>query len=192
MAKKKAKSSSSTYTKPKLREKIKKEVKDGDKGGKEGQWSARKSQLVAQKYKAAGGGYDKEKGAPQKSLDAWTDEKWTTADGKKARKGDTTDRYLPNEAWEKMSPAQKKKTRKKKQAGAKAGAQYVENTGDAKESRKKVTKKKATKKAASKKVTEKAAKKTTKKTAAKKTAKKTTAKKKTTKKAVGRPRKKQG
>ena len=32
-------------------------VKAGDKGGKPGQWSARKAQMVAKEYKAKGGGY---------------------------------------------------------------------------------------------------------------------------------------
>jgi len=45
------------YTKPALRKRIFDQVKASDKGGKPGQWSARKAQMVAQKYKAAGGGY---------------------------------------------------------------------------------------------------------------------------------------
>ena len=32
-------------------------VKAGGKGGKPGQWSARKAQMVAKQYKAKGGGY---------------------------------------------------------------------------------------------------------------------------------------
>jgi hypothetical protein len=32
-------------------------VKAGSAGGDPGEWSARKAQLVAKKYKAAGGGY---------------------------------------------------------------------------------------------------------------------------------------
>jgi hypothetical protein len=32
-------------------------VKAGSKGGRAGQWSARKAQLLAKKYKAKGGGY---------------------------------------------------------------------------------------------------------------------------------------
>ena len=43
----------SKYTKPGLRKRIFNQVKAGSKGGKPGQWSARKAQLVAQKYKAA-------------------------------------------------------------------------------------------------------------------------------------------
>lgn len=46
------------YTKPTLRKKIVSQVKSAaTHGTKAGQWSARKAQLVAKKYKAAGGGY---------------------------------------------------------------------------------------------------------------------------------------
>ena len=46
------------YTKPELRKRIFNSVKAANTGGTAaGQWSARKSQIVAKKYKAAGGGY---------------------------------------------------------------------------------------------------------------------------------------
>lgn len=46
------------YTKPELRKKIVSQVKAAaTQGTGAGQWSARKAQLVAKKYKAAGGGY---------------------------------------------------------------------------------------------------------------------------------------
>jgi len=46
------------YTKPGLRKRIVAQVKAAaTHGTKAGQWSARKAQLVAKKYKAAGGGY---------------------------------------------------------------------------------------------------------------------------------------
>jgi hypothetical protein len=46
------------YTKPSLRKKIVSQVKaEATQGTGAGQWSARKAQLVAKKYKAAGGGY---------------------------------------------------------------------------------------------------------------------------------------
>jgi hypothetical protein len=47
------------YTKPTLRKRIFERIKAGDKGGAPGQWSARKSQLLATEYKRAGGGYKK-------------------------------------------------------------------------------------------------------------------------------------
>jgi len=46
------------YTKPELRKKIVSQVKSAaTQGTGAGQWSARKAQLVAKKYKEAGGGY---------------------------------------------------------------------------------------------------------------------------------------
>ena len=46
------------YTKPELRKRIVGQVKAADtQGTGAGKWSARKAQLVAKKYKAAGGGY---------------------------------------------------------------------------------------------------------------------------------------
>ena len=45
------------YTKPSMRKRLFESVKAGGKGGAPGQWSARKAQLLAAKYKKAGGGY---------------------------------------------------------------------------------------------------------------------------------------
>ena len=44
-------------TKPALRKRLFNKIKAGGKGGKPGQWSARKAQMLAKAYKAAGGGY---------------------------------------------------------------------------------------------------------------------------------------
>ena len=45
------------YTKPAMRKRLFNSIKAGTKGGKAGQWSARKAQLLASEYKKAGGGY---------------------------------------------------------------------------------------------------------------------------------------
>jgi len=45
------------YTKPALRKRLFNQIKAGGKGGKPGQWSARKAQMLAKKYKDSGGGY---------------------------------------------------------------------------------------------------------------------------------------
>jgi hypothetical protein len=45
------------YTKPTMRKALFEKIKAGTKGGDAGQWSARKAQLLAKEYKAAGGGY---------------------------------------------------------------------------------------------------------------------------------------
>jgi len=88
------------YTDPELREEIKEEIKASDKGGREGQWSARKSQLLTQEYEKRGGDYKGEKGQAQKNLEKWTEEEWLTKDGDAdARQdGGETRRYLPKKA----------------------------------------------------------------------------------------------
>ena len=45
------------YTKPTMRKRLFNKIKAGSKGGKPGQWSGRKAQMLAQQYKKAGGGY---------------------------------------------------------------------------------------------------------------------------------------
>ena len=45
------------YTKPTKRKPLFNRIKDGGKGGRPGQWSARKAQMLAKAYKAKGGGY---------------------------------------------------------------------------------------------------------------------------------------
>ena len=136
-----SKKKTADYTKPELREKIKDKVKAGDKGGRPGQWSARKAQLLATEYKKEGGGY--KEGGPsegQKHLKEWTEEKWQTADGKPAIQGKTTSRYLPKKAWDKLSPTEKKATDEKKKTASKTGKQFVANTEPAKKARKSATK----------------------------------------------------
>ena len=58
--KKKSKSTGNkagNYTKPGMRKRIFQRIKAGSKGGRPGQWSARKAQMLAKAYKKAGGGY---------------------------------------------------------------------------------------------------------------------------------------
>ena len=123
------------YTHPDLREEIKEEIKGSDKGGRPGQWSVRKSQLLTQKYEKRG--YKGDKDESQKNLEKWTDEEWQTQEGDLcARSSDETARYLPKEAWEKMSDEEKRETEEKKREGSKQGQQYVANTEKAKQARK--------------------------------------------------------
>ncbi len=111
----------------------------GEKGGRAGQWSARKAQLVAREYEAQGGGYKHPRDAAQTSLKEWGDERWHTADGKQAMQGKDTHRYLPDKAWKELSPEQRKATDRKKVAGARRGKQFVANTASAAKARKKAT-----------------------------------------------------
>jgi hypothetical protein len=58
MAKKKSTvNKAGNYTKPAMRKRLFNKIKGGSKGGRSGQWSARKAQMLARQYKAAGGGY---------------------------------------------------------------------------------------------------------------------------------------
>ena len=45
------------YTKPTMRKSLFNSIKAGGKGGAPGQWSARKAQMLAKRYKERGGGY---------------------------------------------------------------------------------------------------------------------------------------
>jgi hypothetical protein len=115
------------YTKPQLRERLKNQIMSGSKGGKSGQWSARKAQLLAQAYEKAGGGYSGSKTAKQKSLSKWTKEDWGTKSGKPSTqgKGATGERYLPKKAREALSSSEYAATSKAKREGMKKGEQFV-------------------------------------------------------------------
>ena len=45
------------YTKPAMRKRLFNRIKAGSKGGRAGQWSARKAQMLVKEYEANGGGY---------------------------------------------------------------------------------------------------------------------------------------
>lgn len=118
------------YTKPQLRARIVAAVKAGTAGGKAGQWSARKAQIVAQRYEKAGGGYTGAKTKAQSNLTKWTKEKWTTKSGKPSIQGPkaTGERYLPKKAIQSLSAAEYAATTKAKRKGTAQGKQFVPNT----------------------------------------------------------------
>ena len=106
---------------PSLWKRIVASVKAGTKGGRAGQWSARKAQIAVARYKKSGGGY---KGAKKKSnsLSKWSKQKWRTSDGKPSR---GKKRYLPDAAWKSLSAAEKRATNRAKAAGNRKGKQFV-------------------------------------------------------------------
>ena len=114
------------YTKPALRKRIVASVKAGSKGGKSGQWSARKAQIANAKYKNAGGGFKGKKTKTQKSLSKWTKEDWGTKSGKPSTQGKkaTGERYLPKKARKSLSDKEYKATSRKKRADTKKGKQF--------------------------------------------------------------------
>ena len=60
---------------------------------------------------------------PQRSLKAWTAQKWRTKSGK--RSTDTGERYLPEKAIKALSPQEYAATTRAKRAGKAAGKQFV-------------------------------------------------------------------
>jgi hypothetical protein len=118
-------------TNPKLWDRVKAKVTRGAKGGKPGQWSARKAQMAVQEYKAAGGAYAGPKSSDN-HLTTWEREDWGTKSGQ--RSGKTGERYLPKKARESMTSAEYAQTTRKKRADTAKGKQH--SAQPAKEARK--------------------------------------------------------
>ncbi len=108
-------------TDPKLWDKVKTEVTDGDKGGKPKQWSARKAQLATAEYKKEGGGYEGAK-SEDNHLSQWTKEEWGTKSGKKS--GETGERYLPKDARKSLKDSEYARSTAKKRADTAKGRQF--------------------------------------------------------------------
>ncbi len=108
-------------TDPKLWDKVKTEVTEGDKGGKPKQWSARKAQLATAEYKKEGGGYEGGK-SEDNHLSQWTKEEWGTKSGEKS--GETGERYLPKEAREALKGSEYARSTAKKRADTARGKQF--------------------------------------------------------------------
>jgi hypothetical protein len=113
--------STAIKTNPKLWDKIVSEVKRGTKGGKSGEWSARKAQLSVKLYKEQGGGY-KGKKSPSNSLVKWTKQDWTTKSGEPSLK--TGERYLPKKAIKSLSSKEYSATTTAKRKSLKEGEQF--------------------------------------------------------------------
>jgi GNAT superfamily N-acetyltransferase len=117
----------SKRTNEKLWEKVKKEAVN-----KMGGHSARAMQYAVKLYKDRGGKYIGQKRADN-DLATWTRAKWQYAPDSKSK-----DRYLPKEAWKKLSKEEIRATRKKKKG--KMG-EWVENTEKAKRAAREATNK---------------------------------------------------
>ncbi|MFW6153880.1 MAG: hypothetical protein ACOC95_01555 [Planctomycetota bacterium] len=128
------------YTDPELRERLKEQIKQSDKGGNPGQWSARKSQLLTREYEKHGGGYTTgRKGKQARRLEAWTAQAWRTRTGAaRARHDGETDRYLPDKAWQQLTDDEAEPTDRRKREASRTGRQYVPNTDAARRARRAV------------------------------------------------------
>ncbi|MBI0474720.1 hypothetical protein D9601_05010 [Sphingomonas sp. MA1305] len=114
-------------TDPALWETVKAEVTAGAKGGRKGQWSARKAQMAVAEYKKRGGGYKGGKD-PHNSLHEWTEEDWGTKSG--VESGKTGERYLPKKAREALSDEDYARTTAKKRADTRKGKQFSAQPDD--------------------------------------------------------------
>jgi hypothetical protein len=108
-------------TDPNLWDKVKHDITQGDRGGKPGQWSARKAQLAVQDYKKRGGGYEGPK-TGDNHLQQWTNEDWGTKSGKTS--GETGERYLPKRARERLTGKEYTETTGKKRGDTRKGKQF--------------------------------------------------------------------
>jgi hypothetical protein len=101
------------YTKQAMRERIKNRIKAGSKGGKPGQWSARKAQLLSQAYEKAGGGYSGPKTKAQQLKPGLKKAFWDTKN--------------PSKKSKKLTPAQKAAAKKRAKAAGRPYPNLVDN-----------------------------------------------------------------
>tara|TARA_Y100001937_G_scaffold94629_1_gene128361 strand:- start:1813 stop:2208 length:396 start_codon:yes stop_codon:yes gene_type:complete len=114
---------SATKTKPKLWKRIVASVKSGSKGGRPGQWSARKAQIATARYKKAGGGYRGKKSSSNK-LTKWSKQKWDyVSKGDKKKPRAKRGRYLPESVRKSLSKSEKAATNRAKRAASRKGKQ---------------------------------------------------------------------
>ena len=120
-----SKSYEERYTDPELREAIKEELKRSTKGGRPGQWSARKSQLLVKEYERRGGGYREHANREAaRSLHAWTEQDWQTKEGDaSAHRGARMKRYLPEKAWQRLRPEEREGAERSKRRADRGGSQ---------------------------------------------------------------------
>ncbi len=106
---------------PLMWKKIVENVKKSSKGGKPGQWSARKAQISVKIYKERGGKYIGKK-SNKNSLHKWTVQKWRTKSGKPSLI--TGERYLPEKAIKNLSSKEYSFTSLLKRKALKKHKQY--------------------------------------------------------------------
>ena len=114
-------------TNPKLWETVKAKVTKSAKGGKPGQWSARKAQMAVAEYKKEGGGYEGRK-TSDNHLKQWQDEDWGTKSGRKSQ--ETGERYLPAKSRKALTDSEYKRSSDKKRADTRKGKQFSKQPRD--------------------------------------------------------------
>jgi hypothetical protein len=118
---------SARRTDPALWERVKKKVTAGGKGGRPGQWSARKAQIAVADYKKAGGRYCGRKDGSN-HLVQWTKEDWGTKSGRKSL--ESGERYLPKHTREELTDDEYRRTSAKKRQDLQHGQQFSRQPDD--------------------------------------------------------------
>jgi hypothetical protein len=114
-------SATAKKTNPELWNSVKEDVTRGSKGGRAGQWSARKAQLASQEYQKRGGGYEGGQSSDN-HLKAWTKQEWSTKSGEKS--SETGERYLPKKARETISDSDYARSTANKRRDIRRGKQH--------------------------------------------------------------------
>tara|TARA_Y100000356_G_C11064108_1_gene185401 strand:- start:138 stop:533 length:396 start_codon:yes stop_codon:yes gene_type:complete len=119
---------SAKKTQPAKWKRIVASVKAGSKGGRPGQWSARKAQIATARYKKSGGGYKGAKSSDN-SLSKWTKQQWDYVSKKdkdkpKSKRG----RYLPKTVRQGLSKSEKAATNRRKRKATSQGKQRAKYT----------------------------------------------------------------
>jgi hypothetical protein len=121
-------SATAQKTDPELWDRVKHQITEGAKGGKPGQWSARKAQMAVAAYRKAGGGFKGEKPDADNHLLQWEKEDWGTKSGGESL--ETGERYLPKRARETLSDEDYARTTAAKREALARGEQFAAQPED--------------------------------------------------------------
>jgi len=116
----------SNHNNPALWNKLKDKIMKGDKGGKAGQWSARKAQILVKTYVDQDGGFIGKK-SKDNSLVKWTKQNWMTKSGLPSLV--TGERYLPEKAIKALTSDEYNKTSDIKRHALELGHQFSAQPG---------------------------------------------------------------
>ena len=125
----KSRTSTAKKTDPVRWDKIVKRLKRSSKGGRPGEWSARKAQFAVSEYKKEMKSIGKKPYRGRKSrsnsLSRWTRQKWDYVDPKdKKKKRSQRGRYFPESVRRKLSKREKRLTNKRKRYSTKLKKQH--------------------------------------------------------------------
>lgn len=90
----------SNYTKPEARDNLKARIMASSNGGKAGEWTARKAQLLAMAYKKIGGGYVSKSNSKHSKLSSVSISKLNNRINRDTSRGKKSRHYSPAKTWD--------------------------------------------------------------------------------------------